>query len=70
LKRLSSATLFACDVASLERLARHLGCAPPRRWRTPGQRKTKLVVAIQRAEKALERQDRSVSVNRERALPR
>jgi hypothetical protein len=54
--RLRRDTLFRADVTALERLARWLGLPEPRRWRTERERKAKLVEAIERHEKRLQRE--------------
>ncbi|WP_437987505.1 hypothetical protein [Sorangium sp. So ce117] len=53
--RLRRDVLLRADVAPLERLARWLGVPEPRRWRTERERKAKLVEAIERHEKRLQR---------------
>jgi hypothetical protein len=54
--RLRREDLFRVDVAALERMARWLGLPEPRGWRTERERKAKLVEAIERHEKRLQRE--------------
>lgn len=54
--RLRREDLFRADVAALERMARWLGLPEPRGWRTERERKAKLVEAIERHEKRLQRE--------------
>ncbi len=53
--RLRRDDLFRADIAALERLARWLGLPEPRGWRTERERKAKLVEAIERHEKRVQR---------------